>query len=528
MYIFVIQTNTNYTMYKKEEPKILFRSTVSHRQDLSTEIRLKIATIVLFFSIHGTVTKLSQRYNISRRFVYDLKESLELYCQNSPTVIEAQRNDKILKSYETALLFRLDGKCSINSISVTMKHLDIPYASVGQLSEQLRFAGKSLENTLSKQENIIYCIFASDEIYAKQRPILITCCPVSYMILHIKLCNYCTSEEWEKEWEKLKNNGVIPLYLTKDEGTQMECAAKCFFSDVDIQSDTYHGVAHKLGLWHKRLEALALNKIELEYEKEKLLSKSKTDKTIAKRKLEYEQAKESSSNALDFLDDFEFIYYNLLSCFECINCSGELKNKQEVTQKFKATLELGIECLNHETITKRLKSILKIQKKLFYFYDIAGKTLENLKKENDIFVLELICLYWQIHKRYIKRKEWNAKEKIKIYENSVLADIKELTGENFEDIFDKIIKTLNTIVQSSSAVECINSILRPYLNTCKNQVTQEFLNLFMFYHNHRRFKAGERKGKTPMELFSGEQQKETWLKLLMKKLEKKIIEHHAL
>ncbi len=33
---------------------------------------------------------------------------------------------------------------------------------------------------------------------------------------------------------------------------------------------------------------------------------------------------------------------------------------------------------------------------------------------------------------------------------------------------------LDKIVQGSALVECINSILRPYLNTCKNQVTQDW------------------------------------------------------
>ena len=67
-------------------------------------------------------------------------------------------------------------------------------------------------------------------------------------------------------------------------------------------------------------------------------------------------------------------------------------------------------------------------------------------------------------------------------------------------------------------VKCINSILRPYLNNSKNQVTQEFLNTFMFYHNHRRYHAGKRKGKTPMELLTGKKQKEDWIILLQKEV----------
>jgi len=522
MYIFVVKANTNYTMYKQEKPKILFRSSSSHRKDLTTEIRIKIASIALFFCIHGTVVNLSQRYNISRRFVYDLKQSLSFYCQVSDKRIEQSKKDVLLNSYETALLLRLDGKCSINSISTIMKHLEMPFSSVGSISEHLKLAGSSLDNVFDKQDNITFAVFASDEIYSKQRPILITCDPVSFVIFHIKLCESFTSKEWIEEWEQLKKNGVIPLYLTKDEGTQMECAAKEFFPNVDIQSDTYHGVAHKLGLWHKRLETLALNKIEIEYEKERLLSNAKTDKTVSKRKLEYQQAKIATDKALAVLEDFEFIYYNLLSCFECIDINGELKNKEQVIERFETALELGIECLENETIVKRLKSISKIQKRLFYFYDVAINVLQELKNEVDAFVLELICLYWQTDKRFIKTKNSKVGRNIKTYADSIIADIKELIGENFEVIFDKVIKKLNNIVQSSSAVECINSILRPYLNTCKNQPTQEFLNLFMFYHNHRRFKAGKRKGKTPMELFTGKKQEQSWLDLLLDKLKDKI------
>ena len=36
----------------------------------------------------------------------------------------------------------------------------------------------------------------------------------------------------------------------------------------------------------------------------------------------------------------------------------------------------------------------------------------------------------------------------------------------------------------------------------------------MFYHNHRRYRKGERAGKTPYELLTGEQQDKDWMELL--------------
>ena len=80
---------------------------------------------------------------------------------------------------------------------------------------------------------------------------------------------------------------------------------------------------------------------------------------------------------------------------------------------------------------------------------------------------------------------------------------------------------LDQIVQSSAMVECINSIIRPYLNNSKNHVTQEMLNLIMFYHNHRRYIDGKRKGKTPIEILTGRKQEKDWIELIFDIVEQK-------
>jgi len=61
----------------------------------------------------------------------------------------------------------------------------------------------------------------------------------------------------------------------------------------------------------------------------------------------------------------------------------------------------------------------------------------------------------------------------------------------------------------------VNSIIRPYLNSSKGQITQETLNLIMFYHNHHRYKGGKRQGKAPIELLTGEALEADWVDLLI-------------
>jgi hypothetical protein len=46
-------------------------------------------------------------------------------------------------------------------------------------------------------------------------------------------------------------------------------------------------------------------------------------------------------------------------------------------------------------------------------------------------------------------------------------------------------------------------------------ISQETLNLIMFYHNHRRYKSGKRQGKAPIELLTGEALEADWVELLI-------------
>ncbi len=88
-----------------------------------------------------------------------------------------------------------------------------------------------------------------------------------------------------------------------------------------------------------------------------------------------------------------------------------------------------------------------------------------------------------------------------------------------DDEFDKlkalVFEKLDSIIKASSLVEMVNSLIRPYLNSSKGQITQETLNLIMFYHNHRRYKSGRRQGKAPIELLTGEALQGDWVDLLI-------------
>jgi len=81
-------------------------------------------------------------------------------------------------------------------------------------------------------------------------------------------------------------------------------------------------------------------------------------------------------------------------------------------------------------------------------------------------------------------------------------------------VIDEAFDRLNTMVRASSLVEMVNSHIRPYLNACKGQITQETLNLIMFYHNHRRYKSGKRQNQAPIEILTGQKLEKHWVEML--------------
>jgi len=130
-------------------------------------------------------------------------------------------------------------------------------------------------------------------------------------------------------------------------------------------------------------------------------------------------------------------------------------------------------------------------------------------------------LAWQWHKAVLKAKNPTRKRRAEQERDFYLEYAEDSLGDDFDRMKEAVFDELNNIIQASSMIENLNSVLRPYLNSSKNQVSQEFLNIFAFYHNHRRYKAGERKGKIPMEMLTGKKQEGDWIELLLDIVEKK-------
>jgi len=504
------------------------------RPDISSELRLHIACTVLCFNDYGTVTKLAKKYKVSRTFIYLLQTQLLMSGWVVFGMLEQKAEqaevDKKLEVVREILSLRLEGKCPILGISQLLKRKGMANTSIGYISELLTQTGDQLSPIITKEQGLTYgVVFASDEVFKGASPVLITVDPLSSAILRIELADNRKSESWEAHWQSLLDVGVVPLYLTSDEGSGMKAAREIKFSKLIHQTDTFHALALQLGKVLCILKQQTYATISNEYKQGRLLQRAKGQEVRAKRFGKYYEAKEKAADFICLYEDFCFWYEYAIEQFQIFDDQGQLFTPQQARENLELAIE-EIEKLNwffktkNDKMAKKMTSIRNLLPKLFPFLAHAKKVvtalLEDSSCENETAAIQAFCAAYQSRKNKIKTKNTKSKKyfALKEQEELIVAEILlESTTINFEQLHQKVYKALDTIVQSSAMVETINSIVRSYFNCSKNQVNQAQLNLIKFYHNHRRYVQGKRKGSTPMELLTGEKQEKDWLDLMLEK-----------
>lgn len=501
-------------------PEYIFRGKkFIRREELTTSIRSYIAVkgfLAMQNSRRGLITHLSRQFNVSRQFIYDtiwnLESVLSIIFNKAPSEIRSVEDKNALYHI---LSLRLEGKCSIEAISSFMKRFRLPSNSTGFISQYLNQTGSLLPDTLiTGVGDVRLAVFASDEIFSKGNPILVTVEPVSSAILKIELLPTRKAEDWIRHWNCIERDGHTAIYMVSDEGRGLVSGHSKGLSDVPWQPDTFHAIAHRLGIWVDRFEKSAYHAITEEYKRLKTIGSAKSQRVLSKRIKAYEAAVKASHKNIELYEQFKYLYTETIKELHIFDANGNLRERKESEENIRIFLDL-IDTLEIKTLSESINKIRKTVPELLNYFDHASAIVKVLKESiYNEDALKALCAGWQYHKMYIKSKRVVNRHYYRDNEAFCLEIATGYLQENFEIIKEQVYSDLNHIVQSSAMVECMNSIIRPYLNGSRNQISQEMLNLIMFYHNHRRYRSGERALKTPYEILSGKQQEKDWMELL--------------
>lgn len=511
------------------QPVIRKRMKFQRRKDLTLEIRLLIAFIALTDNKWGVITRLAKRYAISRTFVYMLQEQLHVAIDSCFNVPEELPKKEFIaesknKSLELALMLRLEGKCSIPSIGEILKNMGLKNNSVGTISHELKEIGEYLPNTYYFENNtIMYVYLAVDEMFSHSTPILISVDPISTAILRIELAESRKTEDWINHFDKLRENGFEIVYLVSDEGQGICSATSSALPMINRQPDTFHAISHRLGKWVNSLENSAYAAIEKEYHCLQVFDSAKSERVLQTRLEAYYAAKEKATKAIMLYEMYKFLYHCIIENLQVFDKQGNPNSREDARENIQIALDYMI-CLPIVKIKKDINTIYNVLDTLLEYLDTANQVIKALyKKGISKKIIQAFALAWQYGKNATKAKKTKRRRYFANKEKEQFEILRVILHDEFQTLKEIVFSELDKIVQSSASVENINSIVRAFLNTSRNRINQGLLNLIMFYHNHRRYKSGKRKGKTPTELLTGKKQQKKWLEMLMEMVEKEEI-----
>ena len=278
----------------------------TRRHDLAPQTRIEIVRDVWRHQgVYGKMTQIAQNYRISRTFLYQLtgaaQHSLERLFSDSPHLVEPPAF--FLEPW--LLLLRLEGKCSIPSISSIFKHFDYQPSSVGYLSQSLQGYGCRVPSTLSMAEKTSV-FYLSDEIFAIQAPILVTIDAQSTTILKIELASDRSAETWQAHFNDLGAHRFHSLGMASDRGVGLKAGYQAACQEGFWVCDHFHEFQDLFERSHQ-LEKKAYGAIAKEVEAAERFANAKSEGHLQKRLEQYEQARQACVSTIDRYDHLNLL-----------------------------------------------------------------------------------------------------------------------------------------------------------------------------------------------------------------------------
>jgi len=482
------------------------------RHDLTPHTRIEMVRRAwLNQGIYGKMTQIAQEYHISRTFLYQLlwAANLQLETLFSDQQPHIQDSQPLLEPF--ILLLRLEGKCSIPSLSSILKYFQYQPNSVGYLSECFQNYGGALPSTLAMAEHTVV-FYLSDEIFARHQPILVTIEAQSTAILKMQLASDRSAETWQAHFDDLGAHRFHSIGMASDRGRGLVAGYHAACQDARWVCDRFHEF-HDLFDRRRQLERKAYAAIAKEDEAAQTFHHAKSEAHLHKRLQHYEHAHHACEQAIARYDQLDLLLHLLRDALHLCSPFGRLRTVAGVRSELRLLLSL-IEEIDDAVLLKLLHPIRSHLDDILAPFEqaesIHGELLDLVPQQ----ILDALVLAW--HHEHLSYQSQAKQKHYHQHERQQWLDFAEgLLDKQFEPLQAVVFEKLDTIVQASSLVELVNSFIRPYLNSSKGQITQETLNLIMFYHNHRRYKSGKRQGKAPIELLTGEPLEADWVALLI-------------
>jgi len=351
-----------------------------------------------------------------------------------------------------------------------------------------------------------------DEIVALQAPILVTIEPHSTAILRIELATDRSASTWKAHFDTLQAHRFHSIGMASARGVGLVAGYREAHPEALWVGEQFHEL-HDLFHLGPQWERKAYGAIAKEDDAARKFPHAKSEANLSKRLIQYEQAQQVCEHAMARSDQLDTLLQLLQEALQLCPSQGKLRTKDgvyaELTRLFHLLKELAEAALN-----KILQPMQAHLDDIIVPYQQAEMMYAQLLAQVPQPILDALILAW--HHHHLRHQSHGQHKHYHHCESQQwLAVADGLLEHDLEPIQTWVFEQLDSIIRTSSLVEMVNGFIRPYRHSCKGHVTQEMLNLLMFYHNHHRYKSGKRKGQAPIELLTGQALQSDWVDLLL-------------
>jgi len=430
---------------------------------------------------------------MSRQHIYNQKAKSQAYIDSLDNAEDEYPTIELTPAFckRVILSLTLDCGAPIEGTqrffnSILNKHVSTGYIS-GVLAEASRKAqafDDSIDLSEIKQG-------ANDEIFQGNSPILTGIDLESTYIYLLEESPDRKAESWELYMDDRKDHGLKLDVSVNDGGTGLIAGIKQAFPEADINFDVFHAMK-SVGEEVMKIERKTYALIKEEYELDgKVQSGKARSKTVDK--LEQIRPKVAASIKVCDILTILFAWLRELLGFSGYSFEETVELLEFILQEMsKIASRYPKLLIEIETFRKNIPSTLSYIRRLY-------REMDKCADESDITPHAFHMMYKQLTYKSTNEEY----QKIEYYLVTLLM-------QKYDKVRDKFRKILGHVKKASSLVENLNGRIRAYVNI-KRVIPARFFILMKVYFNTKRYsrsRCGERVGKSPLELLTGQEQPE--------------------
>ena len=482
----------------------------------------------------GAITWLSDVFRVTRPTIYSLGERAATGLIPSlggrpkavhPAPIPAATTRVAAtpnRIARTALSMAFPGRMALRPMQTCLGMAFDRSRGLGTLSELLTQSGQRAGRVLEQVDTnpLGSVIVLRDETYVQDWPILLVLEPVSTTILLGVVSEDCQAETWGAALLVSQDGGAHIKGLVEDMARMYPKSQELSGIEVAVQKDTWH-VVRWGGKVRSDLQRIALTAQRKVYDLEKRLLKAWDDPLFLER---YIPTVEKADRLLEEHDIFAHWLGHLYDALELVDLrSGEIRDRGINAWVLEETLK-AMEQIDQSLVQKFVHSLRRHGEQLLTFLDWATEMLQPYRQmlaphipdlAQRQFFLRTVARTWRLRQALINGQRFRkrqATEAEALLEHLLDGDETRIALATY------LMRILDAAEHTSSLIECINGLLKSFLNNRRAfrnpETAQAYLNLFVLWHNTRVYERGKRAGKSPYQWAGIDPGTDDWLELL--------------